>query len=121
MSLPSQPVQAHQTHKRLTDRLASCIHYIKSPEGGGFKTFGEFMTKVFTELPTDSSSANDGAYQTVSQTSRAFLSWSTLKGFLDKISSHASMTAGGGNVQGIVPSYCVSPGLSGAEGMMLLP
>lgn len=121
MSLPPQPVQAHRTHKRPVDRLANCIRYIKSPDGGGFKTFGEFVTKLFTELPTDGLSANDGAYQTVSQTVRAFLSWNPLRGFLDKISSHPKMTANDGNVQQIVPSYCISPGLPVPEGMILLP
>ena len=114
-------MQTHRSHKRPIDRLASCIHYIKSPDGGGFKTFGEFATKLFTEFPTNGSSANDGAYQTVSQTVRTFLSWNPLKGFLDKISSHATMTADGGNVQQIIPSYCVSPGLPAPKGMILLP
>lgn len=120
MPPPPQPAPAHRQHQRLTDRLAKCIQYVKSPDGGGFKTFSDFMAGLFTELPTDSSTANDRAYQSVTQTVRAFLSWNPLKGFLNKISSHALMTANDGNTQGIVPFYCISPGLPTPEGMVLL-
>jgi len=115
-----QPGPAHRKHKTLASKLSDCIHYIKSPEGGGFKTFGDFMTGLFTGLPTDGSSSSSSEYQTVIQTVRAFLSWNPLKGFLDKVSSHAVMTTSDGDTQGIVPFYCISPGLPTPEGMVFL-
>ena len=81
--------------------------------------FGDFMINLFTDLPTDSSSGTDSAYQTVTQTVRAFLSWNPLTRFLNKISSHAVMAVNDGNMQGIVPPYCVSPGLSVLGGMII--
>ena len=120
MPPPSQPEPAHRQHQRLEERLSKCIRFIKSTEGGGFKTFGDFMIKLFTELPTDSSSGHDSAYQTVLQTTRAFLKWNPLKGLLDKVFSHTEMMARDENTQGIDPSYCVSPGLPALEGMVLL-
>ena len=115
-----QPEPSHRRHQRLADKLSKCIHYIKTD--GGFKAFSDFMTGLFTELPTDGSSATDSAYQTVTQTVRAFLKWGPLKGFLDKVSSHPLM-AEGGNTRGTVPFYSVSPvlspGVPTSEGAML--
>ena len=118
MSLP-ESMPAHRKHQRVEDKLAKCIQYIKDSNGGGFKSFGDFMISLFTDLPTDSSSGTDSAYQTVTQTVRAFLSWNPLTRFLNKISSHAVMAVNDGNMQGIVPPYCVSPGLSVLGGMII--
>lgn len=120
MAPPPQSELVHRRHQQPAEKLSQCIKYIKSPDGGGFRTFGDFMAGLFTELPTDSSSANDSAYQTIRQTVRTFLKWNPLKGFLDKLSSHTAMTENDKNTQGIVPFYCVSPGLPVSEGMVLL-
>ena len=117
---PPQSEPVHRRHLRPAEKLSQCIKYIKSQDGGRFRTFGDFMTGLFTELPTDSLSANDGAYQTVTQTVLTFLKWNPLSSFLDKLSSHTAMKANDENTQGIVPFYCVSPGLPASEGMVLL-
>ena len=100
------------------EKLANCIRFIKSSDGG-FKTFGDFMAGLFAEFPTDQSSGTDAAYQTATQTVRTFLKWNPLKGILDKISSHHLMVKDE-NTKGIVPSYCISPGISTSDGMISL-
>ena len=116
MQHPPEPGSARRKTQRLVDKLSKCIQYIKSPDGGGFRSFGDFLIQMFTELPSDGSSANDRAHQTVKQTVRAFLSYKPLKSFLDGISSHPVMMTRDKNTEGIVPYYSVSPGLSTSDG-----
>ena len=115
----TQPESSHRRHQQPVDKLSKCIQYIKSPDGGGFKTFGDFMTGLFTEHPTNPLSTTDSAYQTVTQTVRTFLKWGPLKGFLDKVSSHTQMVRDGGT-EGVVPPYCIGPGVATPESMFLL-
>lgn len=63
--------------------------------------------------------ATDGERQTITQTVKAFLKWNPLKDLLDKISSHPLMVKDE-NTQGMVPPYCISPGVSPMEGVALL-
>ena len=116
---PSQPEPAHRQHqRRLVDKLTSCLQSIKAPgdSGGGFRSFGDFITGLFGKLQTDASSASDGAYQTVNQTARAFLKSNSLKTFLDNLSSHPAMITRDANLQGVVPNYSVSPALPVSQG-----
>jgi hypothetical protein len=116
MPPPLQPEPTQLKSQQQVEKLSKCIQYIKSSEGGAFKTFGLFMNGLFTELPVDGSSTNIGAQQTVRQTVRSFLTWNPLKAFLDKVSSHPVMKVEDGNTEGIVPSYSVSPGLPAVRG-----
>lgn len=113
-----QPEPAHRKHQRLLEKLSKCIKYIKAPEGGGFKTFGEFISGLFATLPPDPD-ATDSERQTVLQTTKAFLKWKPLMGLLKNISLHPLMVRDE-NTQGIVPPHCISPRVAPLEGMALL-
>jgi len=112
----SQPGPSHRKHQRPAERFSKCIKYIKSSDGSGFRSFAEFVTGLFTEFPTDRSSGTDSDHQTVTQTVKAFLKWTPLNAFFDKVSLH-SLMAKGENTQGIVPSHCISPGIPLSDGM----
>jgi hypothetical protein len=116
-----QPDPALRRHQRIVDKLSKCIQYIKQSEGGGFKSFGDFMLGLFSELPTNELSANDSAYQTVKQTAHAFLKSNPFTVFLEKISSHPAMVAKDTVVKGGVPGYSISPGLPTSNGVVPFP
>jgi len=118
MESSSQPEPSHRKHKRPLEQLSKSIHYIKASDGGGFKSFGDFISALFAPPPTDPD-ATDGERQTVLQTVKAFLKWIPLYGLLKNISSHPLMVRDE-NTRGMVPPHCISPKVPLLEGTALL-
>jgi hypothetical protein len=106
----------HGSHKTLTEKLATCIQFIKS---NGFRSFPDFMKQFFIDFPKGHSGVTDGPHQTVTQTLRSFLEWGSLKPVLDGIAENV-MTRRDENRDGLVPDYCISPDISLAPGNLIL-
>jgi hypothetical protein len=102
---------AVQNHKNLAEKLADCMHHIKSV---GFRSFPDFMKQLFVEFPKGRGGASDGPHQTVTQTLRKFSEWGSLKPVLDGIAMN--MSEKDENRDGLIPDYCISPDIAIAPG-----
>lgn len=77
------------------------------------------MKQLFVEFPKGHGGTADGPHQTVMQTLRSFLDWGSLKPVLDGIAGN-SMMGKDENRDGVVPDYCISPGISLAPGSSVI-
>ena len=117
LHLPLVMSAGNRSHRLLTEKLATCIQYIKSK---GFRSFPDFMKQLFIEFSKGSGGVTDGPHQTVMQTLRSFLDWGSLKPVLDGI-AESSMMGKDENRDGVVPDHCVSPDISIMPGSPIVP